>query len=82
MYLTHVNRMDSDFYNCLVSGTINCDFEEKENDKEGWCNFHHKNNGDNSSILGFEWMRHSGKWIQDESLEGPYKGISLYAYIL
>ena len=58
------------------SATIHCDFEDKGDDNANWCNFHHQNTGDNSSIHGFEWMRHSGKWIEDKSLDGPFKGIS------
>ena len=60
-----------------ILGTISCDFEEKGDDNADWCNFHHKNTGDNSSIQGFEWMRHSGEWVQEKNLEGPYKGICM-----
>ena len=66
--------MELFYFDWFMLATILCDFEKKESDKSGWCNFHHNNNGDNSSIAGFEWMRHSGKWIQDKNLDGPYKG--------
>ena len=51
------------------SVTIHCDFEA-----EDVCDWTITTNGDDASQKGFEWIRHSGKWIQDHSMEGPYKG--------
>ena len=51
--------------------TISCDFEKN------FCSFYIRSNGDNSSINGLEWRRHNGKYIEEQKLDGPYKGTTI-----
>ena len=63
-------------FNHYISATIQCDFEKD------WCQFNIKSNGDNSSINGLAWKRHNGKYIEEQNLDGPYKGAYSYQYDL
>ena len=51
-------------------GTIRCDFDQD------WCNFQQRSDGDDASKKGFEWMRHNGKWLQEQNADGPYQGMN------
>ena len=60
--------------NYIFVGTIKCDFEAD------WCQFAPKTEGDDASKNGFEWMRHNGKWIQEQSADGPIQGKTEHLY--